>query len=53
MVKNGGDTFEKVLTENLPYIDKWTILDTGSTDNTIDIINKILVIIKNKIIKIK
>jgi len=43
MVKNGGDTFEKVLTENLPYIDKWTILDTGSTDNTIDIINKILV----------
>ena len=43
MVKNGGDTFEQVLTENLPYIDKWTILDTGSIDNTIDIINKVLV----------
>ena len=43
MVKNGGDLFEKVLTENLPIIDKWTILDTGSTDNTIEIINKVLV----------
>jgi len=35
MVKNGGDLFEKVLIENLHYIDRWTILDTGSTDNTI------------------
>ena len=43
MVKNGGDLFEKVLTENLPVIDRWTILDTGSTDNTIEIINKVLV----------
>jgi FkbM family methyltransferase len=43
MVKNGGDLFEKVLTKNLPIIDRWTILDTGSTDNTIDIINKVLV----------
>jgi FkbM family methyltransferase len=42
MVKNGGDLFEKMLTENLPYIDRWTILDTGSTDNTIEIINNVL-----------
>ena len=43
MVKNAGDQFENMLTKNLPYIDRWTILDTGSTDNTIDIINKVLV----------
>jgi len=43
IVKNAGDNFEEVLTRNLPIIDKWTILDTGSTDKTIDIINKVLV----------
>jgi hypothetical protein len=43
MVKNGGDKFEEMLTKNLPFVDYWTILDTGSTDNTIDIINKVLV----------
>ena len=43
MVKNAGPGFEEVLTKNLPYIDRWTILDTGSTDNTIDTINKVLV----------
>lgn len=43
MVKNAGPLFEKVLTENLPFIDRWTILDTGSTDETIDIIKKVLV----------
>ncbi len=45
IVKNAGDTFEQVLTENLPFIDRWTILDTGSTDNTMEIIKKVL---KNK-----
>jgi FkbM family methyltransferase len=45
MVKNGGDLFEKMLTENLKNIDRWTILDTGSTDNTIEIIERVL---KNK-----
>lgn len=43
IIKNGGDSFENVLKENLQFIDRWTILDTGSTDNTIEIINKILV----------
>ena len=43
MVKNAGDQFEEMLSKNLPFIDRWTILDTGSTDNTIEIINKVLV----------
>uniref|UniRef100_A0A6C0HF63 Glycosyltransferase 2-like domain-containing protein n=1 Tax=viral metagenome TaxID=1070528 RepID=A0A6C0HF63_9ZZZZ len=43
MVKNGGDLFEKTLLDNMKWIDRWTILDTGSTDNTIEIINKTLV----------
>ena len=43
MVKNGGDEFEQVLRDNLHHIDRWTILDTGSTDNTVDIINRVLV----------
>lgn len=42
MVKNAGPLFEKVLTENLPIIDRWTILDTGSTDGTQDIVRKVL-----------
>ena len=42
MVKNGGPQFENMLTKNLNIIDRWTILDTGSTDNTIEIINKVL-----------
>ena len=43
MVKNGGKQFEQMLIDNSPFIDKWTILDTGSTDETIDIINRVLV----------
>lgn len=43
IIKNGGDSLENILTKNLPIIDRWTILDTGSTDNTIEIINKVLV----------
>lgn len=42
MVKNAGDGFEEMLTKNLPYIDRYTILDTGSTDNTINIAKKVL-----------
>lgn len=43
IIKNGGDSLEDILINNLKYIDRWTILDTGSTDNTINIINKVLV----------
>ena len=43
MVKNGGAQFEEMLTKNLPIIDCWTILDTGSTDETLDIIRRVLV----------
>jgi hypothetical protein len=43
IVKNAGYAFENILKENMKYIDRWTILDTGSTDNTIEIINKVLV----------
>ena len=43
MVKDAGDGFEQVLLDNLPYMDNYTILDTGSTDNTISIIKKVLV----------
>ena len=42
IVKNAGNDFERVLTENLPIIDRWTILDTGSTDNTKEIVKKVL-----------
>jgi hypothetical protein len=43
MVKNGGENFKNFLKSNINLIDKWTILDTGSTDNTIKIIYDILV----------
>jgi predicted O-methyltransferase YrrM len=43
MVKNGGPQFEQMLLDNMPHFDRWTILDTGSTDDTIDVINRVLV----------
>jgi glycosyltransferase involved in cell wall biosynthesis/predicted O-methyltransferase YrrM len=43
MVKNGGEQFEAMLKDNLHLIDRWTILDTGSTDNTVKYIEDILV----------
>jgi glycosyltransferase involved in cell wall biosynthesis len=42
MVKNAGPLFEQVLTENLSIIDRWTVLDTGSTDGTQDIVRRVL-----------
>ena len=42
MVKNGGDEFVSMLKSNLPFIDRWTILDTGSTDNTVDNVRRIM-----------
>jgi GR25 family glycosyltransferase involved in LPS biosynthesis len=43
MVKNGGELFEQMLIHNMNIIDRWTILDTGSTDGTIETIHKLLV----------
>jgi len=43
MVKNGGPQFEQMLLDNMSYFDRWTILDTGSTDETIETIHKVLV----------
>ena len=43
MVKNGGPQFEQMLIDNMPFFDRWTILDTGSTDATIETIHKVLV----------
>ena len=45
IVKNSGDTIIQMLTENLPVFDRYVILDTGSTDNTIENIRQVL---KNK-----
>lgn len=43
IVKDAGPQFRDFLIHNLPYIDRWTILDTGSSDDTIKYINEILV----------
>ena len=40
IVKNSGEILRKCLKENKKYIDHWTIVDTGSTDNTCDIIRE-------------
>ena len=45
IIKNGGPILEEILTANLPFIDRWCILDTGSTDGTQEIIKRVL---KNK-----
>ena len=42
MVKNAGDGFRKVLEQNLPFIDQFTVLDTGSTDNTLGILEEVM-----------
>ena len=39
IVRNSGDILRTCLRENKKFIDRWTILDTGSTDNTKEIIN--------------
>lgn len=40
IVKNSGEVLRKCLQGIKPYIDHWTILDTGSVDNTMDIIRE-------------
>ncbi len=41
MVKNAGENFRNILKQNIDLFDRYTILDTGSTDNTIDIIREV------------
>jgi len=43
IVKNGGTEFAEMLKRNFEYFDRWTIMDTGSTDDTIQFIKDILV----------
>jgi len=43
MVKNGGPQFENTLNKNRDLCDRWTILDTGSTDQTIETVHNTLV----------
>ena len=40
IVKNSGEILRECLKENRKYIDYWTIVDTGSNDNTCDIIKE-------------
>lgn len=40
MVKDAGEGFRRVLRENSPFADRWTILDTGSTDGTQQIVQE-------------
>jgi tetratricopeptide (TPR) repeat protein len=42
IVKNSGELLEKMLMAVRPHIDKWTIVDTGSTDNTMDIVRRVM-----------
>ena len=43
IVKNGAEFMEKMLRTNMASFDEWTILDTGSTDDTVAIIKRVLV----------
>ena len=51
IVKNSGDVLRDCLSSIKPYIDKWTILDTGSVDNTMDIIREELAEIDGNLYK--
>jgi tetratricopeptide (TPR) repeat protein len=42
IVKNSAPSISEVLKRVLPYVDEWTILDTGSTDGTQDIIKSVM-----------
>lgn len=42
IVKNAGSEFGGILESYIPFIDRWTILDTGSTDGTQDVIKQVL-----------
>lgn len=41
IVKDEEDTIEKCLMAVSPYISHWVIVDTGSSDNTVEVINRV------------
>lgn len=43
MVKNGGTQFENTLIKNRNLCDRWTVLDTGSTDQSVEVVHNTLV----------
>lgn len=51
IVKNSGEVLRKCLTSVKPYIDYWTILDTGSSDNTKQIIKEELKDIEGQLLE--
>jgi glycosyltransferase involved in cell wall biosynthesis len=42
IVKNSGELLKECLLKNKQWIDEWTILDTGSSDNTVNVIQETL-----------
>jgi tetratricopeptide (TPR) repeat protein len=42
MIKDSGDGFRDVLMKNFRYVDRVTILDTGSTDNTLRVVADVI-----------
>ena len=42
MIKNSGEDFRDVLMKNFRYADRVTILDTGSTDNTLRVVADVI-----------
>jgi len=42
IVKNSGPVLQTVLEAVKPYIDSWTILDTGSTDGTQSLVKRVM-----------
>ena len=42
IVKNGNPLLKNTLIAIKPYIDRWTILDTGSTDGSQDCVKEVL-----------
>ena len=53
IVKNSGDILRECLRINSKYIDRWTIVDTGSTDNTKEIIKEELQHVPGNLFDIK
>ena len=49
IVKNSGSILRRVLIDIKPYIDYWTILDTGSTDGTQQLIRESLSGVEGKL----